>query len=47
MLPPIELQQNFASLVLQMQNFKTKQDESTLEINRIYNSLLEKAISVE
>ncbi len=41
MLPPFELQEKFASLVLQMQILKDKQQESTTEINKIYNSMIE------
>ena len=45
MCPPIELQEKFASFVLQMRSLQDRQKDSTSEIKKIYNSVIEKAIS--
>ncbi len=42
-LPPIELQQTFASIVKHVEKLKEKQKRSKEEINNLFNSLMQKA----
>src|SRR3989344_1324349 len=46
-LPPIELQQKFASIVEQVEKLKEKQKESKDKINEMFESLMQKAFNGE
>lgn len=46
-LPPIELQQKFASIVENVEKLKEKQKQSKKEINIMFNSLMQKAFNGE
>lgn len=43
-IPPIELQEKFSKIVLQMQMLKKNQKDSTLQIQQIYNSMIQQVI---
>ncbi len=46
-LPPFELQQTFAKLVQKVEALKSKQQESTKELDNLFNSLMQKAFKGE
>jgi len=45
--PPIELQNQFASIAEKIESMKNKQQKSTEEINQLYNALMQKAFNGE
>ncbi len=45
MLPPISLQNQFASIVEKIESLKRKQSDSSLDINILFNALMQKAFS--
>jgi type I restriction enzyme S subunit len=46
-LPPLQLQENFASIVEEVENLKEKQKQSKEEINQMFDSLMKQAFNGE
>lgn len=46
-MPPLDLQEAFASLVQEVENLGKRQAQSTLEVNELFNSLMQKAFRGE
>ena len=46
-LPPIKLQEKFVSIVQEVEKLKEKQNTSKIEIDELFNSLMQKAFTGE